>query len=128
MQVMKLTYICHGFFLAKDLDVINETPLTWIHGPIYPSIALWLSRNKGEKVSKSPYPCEQATVDQIEKGLGKDIIDMVLNHYGSWTGKQLSKWTHRPNGPWERELFRSGRIDSLLNLNEMKNYFRSLLK
>jgi uncharacterized phage-associated protein len=126
MQIMKLTYICHGFFLAKDLNVIDETPRTWLQGPVYPSIAFWLKDNKD--ALKSPTQCSQTTIDQIERGEGKSLVDKALNHFGSWTGAELSTWTHEPGSPWERELFRAAEIDTPLNLNEMKNYFKAMLK
>jgi uncharacterized phage-associated protein len=126
MQIQKLTYICHGFFLANGIELISEIPRAWTYGPIYPSIAFWLSANAD--VLNTPPSCKKIIIDEIEKGEVKSIVDFVLDHFKGWTGMELSLWTHKPGSPWERAMLRTGKLDTRLDKNEIKNYFRAISK
>lgn len=124
MQVQKLTYICHGFFLAGDIDLITETPRAWLYGPIYPTMAHWFAVNPA--VIDSPPKCKPTIIDEIEKKGGIGVIDSVLEKFADWTGAKLSAWTHEPGSPWAHAMLKTGKLDSPLDLNRIKDYFRAM--
>jgi hypothetical protein len=66
VKLHKLLYMCNGFMLAADIDIISEVPRAWLHGPVYPKICCWLhehpyvfkylpeySKNTGKHIEKT---------------------------------------------------------------------------
>lgn len=100
MQLIKLSYIAHGFSLAIfKRPLLDESVEAWRYGPVIPSLYKRLKKYGsgpvGEEVSSWSFRgVETLDVDD------RQLIDMVFEKYGKFTGTQLSHLTHRPGTPW----------------------------
>lgn len=120
-KLHKLLYICDGFLLAGDMDIIDENPKAWNYGPVYPNVNIWLKKEpnaftkKYENVAEIPEKKEEVN----------SLIDAVIDSFGHWTPYELSNWTHSPGSPWEKALIRGkGIMSSVIDKNDMKRYFK----
>ena len=102
MQVLKLSYIAHGFKLGLGYGpMANEYVEAWQHGPVFPSIYHEFKyqikvRELGTEVNQYT-PVESNFSDKDKKTL--ELVDYV---YGSLDGWRLSKLTHEKNTPWDK--------------------------
>lgn len=124
-KLHKLLYICDGYLLAAGINFIDENAKAWNYGPVYPRVHTWLEKQPDDVFLKT-----YDDLDEINfKGSTiNELIDAVLNTYGSWTSNQLSDWSHRPGSPWEKALEKgNGVMNSIIDKNDMKKYFKGLL-
>lgn len=111
-QVIKLTYISHGFTLALlDRPLISDVVEAWTHGPVIPSLYHHLHMYRGKQIPCLTYcgtPLTdtrqiQQRVELVKKVLGVQvisIIDRVLELYGGFSADDLSSITHKDGTPW----------------------------
>lgn len=111
LQVIKLTYIAHGWHLAlTDQPLLNEPPEAWQYGPVIPSLYHALKKygngavtetlteycfvpEKGIVAEKIPSPPDPNT---------RQFLDSVWRAYNRFSGSQLSTMTHQPKTPWHQ--------------------------
>lgn len=97
MQLLKLTYIAHGWFYG-----INGRPLicdpveAWQYGPVIPRLYDEIKRYRGGAITSKIPRWRADKLDEEEQ----DIIKQVYDVYGKFTGPQLSNMTHAPGTPW----------------------------
>ena len=105
LQLLKLSYIAHGFKLAFfDNPLANEYAEAWKYGPVFPSIYHEF------KAKINPIIKKANTFDMTKQELivwesnftenEKEVMDGVYRSYGSLEGWQLSSLTHAPDTPW----------------------------
>lgn len=102
MQLNKLTYVAHGFYLAfHKQPLIDEAVQAWKYGPVIPSL---YRRLKSFGANGIPEPIKPKFWENAEdlSGPDKALIDAVFSKYGHLTGGQLSSITHKKGTPWER--------------------------
>jgi uncharacterized phage-associated protein len=99
LQVMKLTYISHGFNLGiTGRPLLEDDVEAWKLGPVVRRIYGHLPGGSSPIVgSLSSY----SDVADLEDG-EKTVVDAILSAYGKLSGLRLSSLTHRPGSPWER--------------------------
>ena len=96
MQVQKLVFIAHGFYLAFfDTSLIEEEVKAWQWGPVIPPLY-----NKLKKHGSGIIPGRIPDVPTVPPGSQMDVINQVWKSYGSLTGSQLSSITHQADAPW----------------------------
>lgn len=100
MQLIKLTYIAHGFSLAIHKRALIDEPVeAWKYGPVVPSLYRRLkkfgSKPVTSDVSTGIFPAGKALENDDQK-----LVDLVFDKYGDFSGIQLSHLTHRPGTPW----------------------------
>ena len=101
MQLIKLSYIAHGFSLAIfRRPLLDDAIEAWRYGPVIPSLYAKLkkygSRPVGEAISRPFFAVGDESLDDDDIGL----IEAVFNKYGGLNGLQLSHLTHKPGTPW----------------------------
>lgn len=105
LQVMKLTYIAHGFTLGLHGKPLLEDDIeAWEYGPVVRRVYAALPGGAG-RINVLNATVEPAAFGQREQG----VVDGVYTLYGSLSGLLLSKLTHRPGSPWERTWNTYGR-------------------
>jgi uncharacterized phage-associated protein len=100
MQLIKLSYIAHGFSLAiQKRPLIDEAVEAWKYGPVIPSLYKRLKKYGSSSVAE---PVSVWSFGEAEKLADDDrqLVDLVYGKYGHFTGVQLSHLTHRPGTPW----------------------------
>lgn len=100
MQIIKLTYIAHGFSLAINRHpLLNEKVEAWRYGPVVPSLYRQLKHHGSEKVAKR-IGSLFGNIRELEDE-DRELVDLVFGKYGKFNGIQLSHLTHRKGTPWD---------------------------
>jgi uncharacterized phage-associated protein len=101
MQLIKLSYIAHGFSLAINrYPLLNESIEAWRYGPVVPSLYRKLKAYGSGGVDKAIAPFfSSLRAEQLDED-DAELIDAVYSKYGKFSGTQLSYLTHRPGTPW----------------------------
>jgi len=100
LQIMKLTYIAHGYVLAiHDRPLIQDNVAAWERGPVianvYHAFKRWGSRVIG-RTTYTPKPFGEEE---------RQVIDAVFASYGRYCGYYLSQITHEDGDretPWRQ--------------------------
>ena len=103
MQLIKLTYIAHGFSLAiLKGPLIDENVEAWRYGPVIPSLYRRLKKYGSRGVSEILPPAFFGLKTQTLEGDDERLVDLVFEKYGTLSGPQLSHLTHREGTPWQQ--------------------------
>lgn len=96
MQLIKLTYIAHGWTLAlREKPLIKDTVEAWMYGPVIPNLYKKLKTFGSSEVNSS-IAAYSETIEEEDK----DLIQKVYDNYGRLSASQLSNLTHRAGTPW----------------------------
>lgn len=104
MQLIKLSYIAHGWMLGKyGASLLDEPVEAWQYGPVIPSIYHSVKHFRGNAVQNvlGYYP-DKAEYPFSDKE--KEIMAQVYQDYGKYDGLILSDATHQPKSPWSQVL------------------------
>ena len=106
MQLLKLSYISHGFTLAHlDKPLADEYAEAWKFGPVFPSIyhefkyeKPGLIKNKAQRANMKTKSLEYfvSNFDTDEER----VMEFTYKKYGKLDGWQLSDITHAKGTPW----------------------------
>ena len=98
MQLQKLVYLAHGFYLAKlGEPLIHNNIHAFEWGPVIPGLYQSL-RQYGAGDVKNDVPTYDATL--AADGSEIEIIREVWNEYKEFSGLELSDFTPRAGSPW----------------------------
>jgi len=114
MKLQKLVHFAHGYGLREGLEISNENPQVWKHGPVFESLYHELKYHGSDPISEpereslfGPIP----RVDGPDAGPMKILINKIWNKYKNFTGFQLSDKTHAVGTPWyEMVVEKGGRV------------------
>ncbi len=129
MQVVKMTYIAHGWNLGiLEQELINEPVQAWKFGPVVPSVYFAFKGYGGAPIDSPSvtFGCEMS--DDTKK-----LLNKVYDVYTRYTGSQLSELTHEKGTPWEltvREWVGAGKeLPRFLTIPtvRIKDYYRKIL-
>lgn len=104
MQVIKLTYIAHGWHLAMTgQPLLSDQVQAWKFGPVLPELYHALKIHGRGPVGQPIWPA--GSLDDAEGGPQqqrtiRQIIERVWDVYGRQSGWQLSELTHGEGTPW----------------------------
>ena len=108
LQVIKLTYIAHGYSLAiNGKQLVDEAIEAWRYGPVVPSVYYRAKKYGGGQITHLLY--SGASIDDagnakfFEEHIpsqDRAVLDAVLDEYGEFTGSELIGMTHGPDSPW----------------------------
>lgn len=114
MQIIKLTYLCHGWMLGIDSRyLINEAVRAWRYGPVIPSLYQTykaFGRNPIDTVPRN----RTNMLDEDQNVL----IKAVLDAYREYDGIALSSITHQPGTPWDK-VYRNGKGEDSIIPNKL---------
>ena len=123
-KLHKLLYVCDGFLLAANVNIIGENARAWNYGPVYPRVNTWLKKTPDAFSVKYDAPPEVKSI--INENV-IELTDYVINYFGSWSVNELSNWSHSPGSPWETALKKGkGVMNSVIEKNDMKKYFKGM--
>lgn len=99
LQLMKLVYIAHGFYLAmRSGDLFGDRIEAWKYGPVMPDLY-----QATKKFGRKKIPL--TLVDDSPSGVGVDdhkFLKDVYEEYGHLDGISLSSLTHKQGTPWSK--------------------------
>jgi uncharacterized phage-associated protein len=125
MQLIKLTYIAHGFSLAIfHRPLINEGVEAWRYGPVIPSLYRLL-KNYGSGPVAGPLARRWGRSDELDDS-DRELVDDVFEKYGGLSGTQLSYLTHKKGTPWEK-AYEPDVYGVELDESEIQSHYEGLL-
>lgn len=99
MQLVKLTYIAHGWSLAVlGRPLFNNHVEAWRYGPVIPDLY-----HATKSYGRSPIPF--AVIGDSPIGVSQQeqqFLGEVLDRYASFDGIALSYLTHKDGTPWQQ--------------------------
>lgn len=104
MQVLKLTYIAHGWHLGIfDTPLISEPVQAWQYGPVVNSVYQGFKRYRNSPIIELAFFGNETeanfynvTDNSLEPFLGE-----IWKVYGGFSGIELSAMTHEEGTPWD---------------------------
>ncbi len=121
MQLLKLTYIAHGWMLGiHGKPLINEPIEAWQYGPVIRNLYAKIKKHRSnfinEKISNNT---PELSDDEQE------IIDETFEKYGDYTGWELSNITHKQGTPWDK--YKDTPVKTI-PMDDIFKYYRDLNK
>lgn len=138
LQVIKMTYIAHGYSLAiLDEPLVEEAVEAWRYGPVLPSVYHVAKRYGGDKITQLLY---SGTRTDDREGVAdarkffrsripsrqRTILDVVLDVYGEFNGRQLTNMTHVVGSPWD-QYYREGVAGRQIPNGTIKEHYKGLI-
>ena len=123
MQLIKLTYIAHGWSLAFGRDLFEDRIEAWKYGPVIPALYQATKHFGRSEIPMSMVgDPDEPVLDETDSSLVKD----VYKKYGHLTGVQLSALTHRPGSPWH-QVYRDGVMNIEIGDEIIRTHYAALL-
>lgn len=111
LQVIKLTYLCHGWMLGLYNRPMSTQPvLAWRYGPVIPDVYHGIKRY-GRAPVHAQLQCQDEGFDYLED----DLIKQVFSAYSHFSGIDLSMMTHAEGTPWHQVWHREGQNAEIPN-------------
>ena len=125
MQLMKLTYIAHGWALALlKRDLFPNRIEAWKYGPVIPDLyQATKSYGRNEIPLHAIGDVNETKVDPQTKA----FLSSVFDTYGSFTGIQLSALTHKSGTPWA-QVFRPNVMGISIPDDLIKRHYEELYR
>lgn len=121
-QINKLLYITYGSLLVdKKKRLTEEHPSAWPYGPVFPRVHRLVKLS--DDITDEAYKQIEAQDPSITQ-----LINDVVNKFGTLSATQLSAWSHQANSPWDIAVKESnGAWNTKLDDEIIYNYFYSFL-
>ncbi|TFL16017.1 Panacea domain-containing protein [Jannaschia formosa] len=124
MQLVKLTYIAHGWSLAVlNRDLFGDRIEAWKYGPVIPVLY-----HATKKYGRSPVPAHLID-ENSPSSLPADVqsfLEDVVEKYGSLSGFALSNLTHREGSPWH-QVYEDGVMNIEIDDARIAEHYNRLL-
>jgi uncharacterized phage-associated protein len=125
MQIIKLTYLCHGWMLGLySRPLIRENIEAWRYGPVIPQLYEQVREYRSFPVETLPETPGEGELDESQN----DIIKQVYDAYGHFTGIQLSTLTHASGTPWHKTWDDGKGQNSVISNDLIEDHFASLAR
>lgn len=99
MQLIKLTYIAHGWMLGLfDRSLFEDKVEAWKFGPVIPELYHNIKSYRNNPITAPIPDVANVTFERNELR----VIDYVLKAYEQFDGVDLSKITHAKGTPWDQ--------------------------
>lgn len=123
MQLVKLTYIAHGWSLAlRDVDLFRNRIEAWKYGPVIPDLY-----HATKQYGRNPIPMELIgdEHDFPVNPQDKTFLEEIFEAYGHLDGIKLSYLTHQAGTPWT-EAYVPG-LNAEITDESITEHYRGLL-
>lgn len=124
MQLIKLTYIAHGYMLGlHGKPLLDESVEAWRYGPVVPSVYHAVKQFRSDPVTNVAGAQNDFAFSDEETA----VIDSVCKIYGKYNGIVLSSATHKSGTPWHQTWEAFGRNSPISN-DLIEAFYAALLK
>jgi uncharacterized phage-associated protein len=124
MQLMKLTYIAHGWSLAvTGRDLFGDRIEAWKYGPVIPTL---YQATKHFGRSAIPIAMVGDPAERLLEEPDAALVADVYQKYGHLSGIQLSDLTHRHGSPWQ-QVYRDGVFNIEIKDDIIRQHYTALL-
>ncbi|MFB9110140.1 Panacea domain-containing protein [Flavobacterium gyeonganense] len=124
MKIIKLTYIAYGWYLAltdKQQKLIDENPIAWDFGPVFPSLYYSIKQYKKEKITEK---IPNATKNERISNEDEQFLDKIWEVYGRFDGVYLSALTHIDGTPWQK-VYRKD-LNAVISDDDIFEHYKKL--
>lgn len=123
LALQKLLYYVQAIFMANyEKPLFIEECEAWAHGPVYNKVYNIFKEFKYNPIDDKRFIIFKGRFNSLSKE-EKDIIDMVINTFGVYSGKTLEALTHKES-PWA-DVFSDSDIYDYANETITKDSIRS---
>ena len=128
LTLQKLLYYIQGIYYTKyDKLIFPEKCEAWVHGPVYRNVYELFKNFQYSPIEDARFSLVEGMAQEINNN-EKEIIDLVLETFGIFSGKVLEEITHEEL-PWLNA--RKGYLDNepsseIISIQSIKDYFCSL--
>ena len=125
LQVIKLTYYCHGWHLGiYKKPLVRQQVEAWDHGPViadvYHALKHWgMSPVRNEIFIEESYKETEAQ---------KKLIYKVYKEYGTLSGWNLSSRTHNVGTPWHDVVYVQQNRSGVISNRAIRRYFKRIME
>lgn len=135
MQLQKLLYFAHGWFLALTGKPLLKQPIeAWQYGPVVSDIYHSFKKFGSNVITA---PISPSSEDAVARSYSMDltdpdfpaaahICDQVLDLYGKLSGPVLMGMTHAEGSPWSKFYGDGCHWSREIKNEEIKEYFDNL--
>ncbi|MEM6334404.1 MAG: type II toxin-antitoxin system antitoxin SocA domain-containing protein [Planctomycetota bacterium] len=108
LQLLKLTYIAHGWHLAVlNRALFEERVKAWQYGPVIPAVYHEFKRYGSGPISQvgmitDAWSGARTVPDEQLEPDTRDVLDRVWIAYRHFTAAQLVHITHQDDSPWKQ--------------------------
>lgn len=111
LQVIKLTYLCHGWMLGLYHEPLSEQLVeARQYGPVIPAVYHAIKR-----YGKEPVFVPLTPQSEIFDNRETDLIHQVYEGYKNFSGVALSRLTHAIGTPWHKVWHEHGQNSVIPN-------------
>jgi uncharacterized phage-associated protein len=124
MQLQKLVYIAHGFFLALLGEALFDDRVeAWDFGPVIPNLY-----HKLKKYGAGAVTDYLESENQIERDSAEaKIIENVWESYRQFSPEELSAMTHTTGTPWSSHYIKGERNTTIPN-HSIRDHYQKLAR
>ena len=99
LALQKILYYIQGIFMVNyDRPLFSEECKAWVHGPVYEEVYDMFKGFKYNPIEDKRFVIFKDRFQMLTDE-EKEVIDMVLNSFGMYSGKTLERITHKES-PW----------------------------
>ncbi|EKS1846597.1 DUF4065 domain-containing protein [Cronobacter muytjensii] len=125
MQAQKLTYIAHGISLGhRGMGLLQEPISAWRYGPVTPSLYHSLKHFGSNPITSKVADYGFFVPDPNLEAYANQVVKVVYDTYGRYSGEVLSEFTHRQGTPWY-QTYNAGL--SIIPDQVINNYYKRLM-
>lgn len=123
MQLMKLTYIAHGWSLGlRDIDLFKNRIEAWQYGPVIPDLY-----HATKSYGRNPMPLDKVGDPEAISVSDEDrqFLEEIYEKYGHFDGIALSYLTHQSGTPWSM-VYKPGRYNIEIPDEIIQQHYREM--
>jgi uncharacterized phage-associated protein len=128
MQLLKLVYIAHGWWLtySNGRPLTTDKPQAWQYGPVHPLVYRAFRQFGAQPISGRAYDPETGFAYSANVSSDVDsVLESVVQSYGPLHAYRLSDMTHQPGTPWDRATKTWGNYAPISDMS-IKEHFDEL--
>lgn len=128
LALQKILYFIQGIYLVLfNEPLYEEDCMAWVHGPVYEEVYDLFKDFKYNPIEDNRFAIFKERFEELS-AQEKNVMDLVINSFGRYSGKVLEKVTHQET-PW-----RDARVDceplqpsrKIIEKSEIRKYFNQV--
>jgi len=125
LALQKILYYIQGFSMVnRGMPMFSEDCEAWVHGPVYDGVYNLFKGFKYSPIEDNRFAIIRNRYKELEAE-EKEIIDLVLDSFGMYSGKVLEEITHKES-PWINARARCLPMESsnvVIKQDTIRDYF-----
>lgn len=128
LALQKILYYIQGIFMVNyGKPLFNEECQAWLHGPVYEEVYDMFKSFKYNPIEDKRFVIFRDRFQMLTDE-EKEVIDLVLNTFGMYSGKTLESITHK-EAPWADAYDDNnvcGYTNEPITKEAIRDYFKSI--